>query len=562
MKLTSAAELFSSLAKLQGNPNVQFVDSNDPSVKGLLPQLLQRSTNTDLEGPLEPVFYAKPLESLLIADKPPALGGIIKSISVKDFCEQQNIQWSNAPLVHQKRRQKLFQQVAAVALEVHTFQTWNKGAHHFVIADMSTNQAPQYKSVGKGAFYYSKDKSPLAAGVCVGNYSGVIVSQGDGKFYPNGFLAGKDTTQMNTFWQLYGRALYDAQKIQNITTFFQHALLEEDLEKINMPEYLKKLVLTANLVPNGGVNSPIPTVSFISRREIQDGEPLCYPYGNYWKDMAEIKAGDGSFALFDLDGDIIGMVDLRNQFTLNPHYNPEGKRPAPRCDAGANDKVCAVLQESTRVNPDCAVIFLNNIRFIADFHLNRKKSNAENYYDKNDIAVIKKIQTLGSHDDSNQVFELIEAFIKKLKVSHKHLESLILELAIQLNFYKGHRQLLETKHKAESVATQNIPHQPTAAQLDEPTIKVLYSVLKQNTTEKGWKMDTKQHFWIEGDEVLLRQIRAHLDSFSVTSTLQKATNSQHFRLKLHASTLLNKHLTPMNARDRKKDSGISLDTKK
>ncbi len=561
MKLNSA-ELLSVLSKLQSNPNVQFVDSNDPSVQGLFPQTLLRSTNADLEGPLEPIFYAKPTETLLIADKPPALGGLVKSISVKDFCEQEKIQWSDAPLIHQKRRQNLFKNVAAVSLEVHSFQTWNQGAKHFVIADMSTNQEPQYKSVGKGAFYYSKDKKPLAAGVCVGNYSGVIVSQGDGKFNPYGFLAGKDKTQVNTFWQLYGRALYDAQSVYNNTTYFQHALLEEDIEKVSMPAHLKKLVLTANLVPNQGVNSPVPTVSFISRREIQDGEPLCYPFGKYWTDMAESKAGDGSFALFDLDGDIIGMVDLQNRFTLNPRYNPEGKRPAPRCDAGDNERVCNILEAVTKVNRDCAVIFLNNIRFIANFHLNRKKSNGKSYYEKNDLAVIKKIQTMGSHDDPNQVFEQLEAFKNKLKVSHKHLEPLILELSIQLNFYKGHRQLLESKQKDTSVATQTIPQQPTAARVDEPTIKVLYSVLKQNTTEKGWKMDTKQNFWIEGDEALLRQIRAHLEKLSVTSTLQKAANSEIFRLKLPASSLLNKPLTPMNTSDTKKEAGISLDGKK
>lgn len=562
MKLTSAEELSKLFSKLQGNPNVQFVDSNDPSVQGLFPQLLQRSTNADLKGPLEPVFYAKPTERLLIADKPPALGGVVKSISVKDFCEQDNIQWSDAPLIHQKRRQNLFQKVAAVSLEVHTFQTWNHGANHFVIADMSANQDSQYKSVGKGAFYHSKKKKPLPAGVCVGNYSGVIVSQGDGKFYPNGFLAGRDKSQTNTFWQLYGRAIYDAQNVQNITTLFQHAPLEEDLEKIEMPEHLKKLVLTANLVPNGGVNSPVPTVSFISRRDIQDGEPLCYPYGNYWKDMDESKAGDGSFALFDIDGDIIGTVNLQNRFTVNPKYNPQGKRPTPRCNSEANDKVCYFVKESTKVNQDCAIIFINNTRFIANFHLNRKKLDGKSYYEKNDLAVIMKIQTICSHYNPNQVFEELEAFKNKLKVSHKHLEPLILELSIQLNFYKGHRQLLESNQKTTLAATHTIPQQPTAARLDELTMKVLYSVLKQNTIEKGWKMDTQQNFWIEGDEALLRQIRAHLESFSVTSSLQKAANSQQFRLKLHASSLLNKPLTPMNTSDTKKESVISLDTKK
>lgn len=543
MKLTP--EFFAKLlADKTGNPNVQVVSSIDPSVQAILPKRLQNNC-ADLEGPLEPVFYAKSQESLLISDKPPMLGGIVKSIPTIQFCSQEKIQWSEAPLLHRKRRENLFHNVARVNLEVHALQTWFQGANHFVIANMSANQNENFRSIGNGAFYFSKDKTPIPAGVCFANYTGIIISQGDGKFYANGFLAGKQINEMNTFCQFYGNALYDAQSVRNTTTYFQHAPLEEELEGIKMPQNLKKLVLTANLVPNLGVNSPIPTISFISRREIQHGEPLCFPYGNYWKDMATNKQGDGSYALFDLDGDIIGTVNLKNQFTPNPKYNPEGKKPAPRCNAMANDKVCDLLASNTKINKDCAAIFQANIRFIINLYLNRKNTEDRDFYEKNDLLILKRIRTICLQDVPQKVSEELEPFLKKLEISHPHLNSVRLELFIQLKFYQHHHRLLDPKSSTASVATAPLPQNPTIGLLDEPTIKVLYAELKLKTIATGWKMDTHQNFWIEGDEAQLRQIRAHLSEQSVNSIFQKTADGKQFRLKLPASNLLNKHLLPM-----------------
>lgn len=57
----------------------------------------RRKALTDLEGPLEPLFYAKHPTTLLVADMPPALGGKPRKVPLAEYCKEEKFTWVGTP---------------------------------------------------------------------------------------------------------------------------------------------------------------------------------------------------------------------------------------------------------------------------------------------------------------------------------------------------------------------------------------------------------------------------------------------------------------------------------
>lgn len=494
----------------------------------------RRKACLDLEGPLEPVFYAKHPKSLLVAKKPPALGGIPREIPLDSFCKQEKIIWAGAPRIHQKRRDTLFGQPCQVMLETHTLQSWAQGSDNLLIADMGDVGDT---SIGKGVFYVPKNNKSLPAGVCVGVYTGAMSSRAaDDHFYPYGFNGGQDKDPSNIFYQHYSTAFFDAQKYRNTTSFFQHGPSEEDLAKINMPAELKSLVATANIIPICGVCTPIPVNCFITVRATLPNEALLFNYGEYWTDMQSRNNGSGSFALFDIQGDIIGTVDLDNQFTLNPAYKPGGKPPAPRCNAESYKIAMDLLERSTRVDREHVTLFLENLRFITNFHAERKKSDGKPFYSKKELEYIERMKKICKQNDAEKVLYRVDDIREEInKPELPTLLPLSLELHIQMSYYMRQRDAMAS-------ASRQKTH--FVSKLDQEAIKLIYKSLKQSTGNKPWQIDKDQNFCLVGTLDELQPVKKHLDKHSLQPTLE-VFEAKNYCLRVKASSLLHKTLDIM-----------------
>jgi hypothetical protein len=551
----------------------------------------RRKALTDLEGPLEPLFYAKHPTTLLVADMPPALGGQPRKVPLAEYCKEEKFTWVGTPLIHQKRRHKLFEIPTQTCVETHALQYWFHGKNDLLIANLDVNHSetsgashetlehivkisdlkvnasaadgstvenyaaaagvvlPSKVKVGKGVFYYPASKSPLKIGTCVGLYSGVIQSSAENaKFYPYGFRAGQDQDPSNLFAQNYATGFFDAQEYGDYTRFFQHAPTEAELAQIRMPNHLKALVATANLLPTCGIHTPIPTITFITRRNIEPNEQLLYSYGDYWKDMHKSNSG-GSYALFDLVGEIIGTVDINNKFTVNKMYQHDGKKPAPRCDSRADLIAPNQLQANTAINNDYREIFLENIRFIVNFHANRKTPAGTNFYSKAELAFIARMQDLCKSNDPEHVLYKMDDIREDIskKSQAKNLLALSLELCGHMMYYQCQRGLVASAQK-QLMASQHKPAQPLhVAKLDQPVINAIYRSLKAATGNNKWQIDSQQNFCLVASKDSLEPIRKHLTEQGLQPVVAPFPNTEDYCLRVKAAHLNNKELKPIQS---------------
>lgn len=522
----------------------------------------RRKALSDLEGPLEPMFYAKQPTSILVCDGLPAMGVKPKKVSLAEFCAQRKFSWTGAPLIHQKRRQHLLEQPTQVCLETHSLQHWFHGFDDYVVVDLDCNHSKSLTAeskqglnikVGEGVFYYSRQNKPLNAGVCVGNYEGVLRSRAEGnEFHPYGFVAAQDDEPTNLFARFYGTGFYHADSHGDYTRFIQHAPTEAELEEIKMPDHLKILACTANLVPNCGINTPIPTMSFVTRRVIGlngQREQFFYSYEKYWADMELRNPGSGVYALFDIDGEIIGTVDAKKQFTPNENYRWEGKKPALRCDSGADQGAIDQLQKSTAVNKDCRPIFLENIRFIVNFHANRKKTDGSNFYSKDECNYIKKMQRICENSDPEFVLYKIDDVREALSKKNMLL-ALSLELCAHMNYYQMNRNLIaaQPKKPVQKTFVEEIGKRTKSAEpIDQQAMTAVWKSLKQATGEGRWSVDKQQNLCLVGDMDKLESISQYLAKKSVKCLIEPFPQPPTFCLRVPATQLINKVLESMQS---------------
>ena len=513
----------------------------------------------DKEGPLEPLFSPSNPPAFLCVMGCPAFGAKPKKVPLAEFCRKRNFSWTSVPWIHQKRRQRMLEQPSEVFFQTYSLQRWFHGFDDYVIVNLDPNHSESSTAeskqglnikVGEGVFYYSPQNQPLNAGVCVGTYAGVIRSRAeDNGFYAYGFDTGHDDDPSNLFARFYGTGFYHAESHGDYTRLIQHAPLEVELDEINMPSQLKILAVTANLLTNTGITTPVPTLSLVTRRKVEPWEQLLYSYGSYWADMERRNPGSGSYALFDIDGEIIGTVDAKKQFTLNENYRWEGKKPATRCDAGADERAMNLLEESTAVNKDYRSIFLANIRFIVNFHADRKKADRKNFYSKDECTYIKKMQKICENSDPEFVLNKIDD-VREALLKRDMLLAMSLELCGHMNYYQLNRKLIAAQPKrlvqktfVEEIGKQTMSVEPIAQQ----TMTAVWKSLKKATGENGWSVDQQQNLCLVGAIEKLESISQYLAKESVKCLIEPFPNPPTFCLRVPATPLIKKVLEPMQS---------------
>jgi hypothetical protein len=252
-----------------------------------------------------------------------------------------------------------------------------EGFHDFAICDINP-------TVGKGVFYKPAKKGDvLKKGTIVGVYTGSLTSANtDGAFYPYGYkITRTDIIPQSAFHPLFGIPFYNAEKNRNATSFAGHALTDDELQKLDILEQLKRNIATANIGVMTICQFGIPILIFVIMRDMFDGEQWLIDYGNYWGSKKNRTGEEASFQLFDVKAQTMGTLNTENQFTLNPDYVTDSAPPAPRCNATAEQEMKgAIERQEGQFTKNSSQYFLTSVRFaIENFRKRRRSRNSKTF---------------------------------------------------------------------------------------------------------------------------------------------------------------------------------------
>jgi hypothetical protein len=313
------------------------------------------------EKTYELAFYAKPPETLKVADKPPLLGGKIQEVPRDEFCRAQGFRYTAGIEIESGLRDRLWHaDPHAKSVDINIEYITTHPRTDLVLAPMG-------EGTGMGVFL-APDAAPIPANRAIMIYEGVL----DG--YERGNCEGSDYL-LGFSYEVKPNILYDhfkqqgyamhAAKVGGIARFVQGGMGDYELsEATGLSSEDKRHIPTANLVQVINVHGGCPTGFLVTTREILPGEPLMFCYGKeYWAQRPK--------KIFDSKGAIIGEI-LNNKITIRDldylRTLPIAKRLTP--------EDIAILGTGYPVEPfNFATKFLHNLQYCTRIYANRYKTN-------------------------------------------------------------------------------------------------------------------------------------------------------------------------------------------
>lgn len=376
------------------------------------------------EKSYELAFYAKPPETLKIADKPPLLGGKIQEIPREEFCKAQGFRYTAGVEVESALRDRLWHEDPHAKSADHNIE--------YIAAHPRTDLviAPMGEGVGMGVFL-APDAAPIPPNTAIMIYEGVL--DGDergyieGSDYLLGFSYEVKPNILYDHFKLQGYAMHAA-KVGGITRFVQGGMGDHELsEATGLSSADKKHIPTANLVQVINVHVGCPTGFLVTTREILPGEPLTYCYGKeYWAQRPK--------KIFDSKGTIIGEM-LNNKITIRDlHY----LRTLPIAKRLTAEDI-AILGTGYPVEPfNFATNFLHNLHYCISIYVNRHKEN------KPLFEILNKLGQAANKTSGDDAFLAVKTLLDD-KASYQpfllEIRPLKKEIIYHMNNYKAFKQM-------------------------------------------------------------------------------------------------------------------------
>lgn len=218
-------------------------------------------------------YDANPLQHITVADRLPHLADCeFRTISTQEFQREEGIVYTESTHVLENKFYQLWSDYG----HIYTDDFVSKAMYErppVVVVNMG-------EAMGKGLFL-SQDATPIKAGCIVWpSYGGVALDEFDpsgSKEYNFNPLTSYNQ-QSQTVLDDTGLKQLDAAKYRGLGGYLQFALTSHLLKDYQIDETIKPYIFTANLVQATYIIENCPVVFFVALRDIQPGEPLCYPY--------------------------------------------------------------------------------------------------------------------------------------------------------------------------------------------------------------------------------------------------------------------------------------------
>jgi len=480
--------------------------NTQPSPDQLLTQMLQQVENLSVSVPHSlldprkdrdcrtvPAFYSRKPESIKIFDKSK---GTITEVPVEQFEAEESITWSESPSVHSDRKRLI---LLDEDLRV---------KHLNLIYELLYFNSPKLAithindTVGKGVIAAQDFKQYDIIGL----YSGLLDSRSvDADFKPYAYVCSEEQNSSSGFSTYYGTSLIDASQIRNHMSYIQHAPNEESLASLTLPDDVRKIVATSNVVVFTYNHLQWPILLLIVARDVKEGEQLFIDYGTYWKESQVHNCSDGSYALFDLDSEKIGTVNLEGSFHLNPDYTVKSTKTTIPVDVTALN-----IQISLHIKEVSLTKGKNNIGRYLRENVRRVLENARETHSNKHKKLFSSIEKCLSNDDPLKVYNAITHVMKRFNInSKKDIEITERELYLYLNTF-----IEDFKHLHESPKGQ---YQLNG--LSQEEVEVRKSCINK-ITKRQWKFGNKRQIFHTSSEnqAELASIRDVFKHHSIHST--------------------------------------------
>ncbi len=379
-------------------------------------------------------FYVPKPKTILVADKPPLMGGTLKEVPLDEFCINENIKrWTDNPCVQAGLVDKIW------GSGVPRIATYVEGR---MISPIRLAICDMGEGLGKGVFL-PPDSKPIQAGdiVCP-SYGGLLVDQ-------TSFLTKSFTEQANLINIEYSAAdqrlgeiipklpelkvkAIDARRYRGIASYMQDALSEFELQNhYTVDEDIKPYIFTANVTQQVAMYYDMPIVFFVAIKNINPGEPIVYPYGTEYgiKLMSTGKA----HSVINSAGEVIGAIEGDRIKRIKYVHESSLKNPVPK-----NPPLLETLfLVSKAPNADYRMTFIKNMSFYLRQQLELFNPLSEEYQSASVFYFI-----LMKEKDIKKCWDTMDALDSKLlnvlsqDKSKQHLYGFRMRVCVYISMYR------------------------------------------------------------------------------------------------------------------------------